>query len=154
MTLTDEHEQIDIDDEEGLSAYGEDDDAQYFFEPCKHDDLVNYEPVDNSSGYFRPNYLEKHPTWPHVCAGTCHKDLVDLAASKIDKDKQYKVSSKNLVHVCPNARDTRHPCVHAFCTPCIQELKKKAPASSKDVSQTRHRVATPKAAKGISNEEA
>lgn len=122
-----------------MSTYS--DSPEYFFAECNHEDYVKYEPLDNSSGYFKPKYLEGQKNWPHICA-KCSKQLLDIPNSKIDKETQYKVSSRNIVHLCPNARDTRHPCVHALCDPCMKEKKVDCV-----FSPTRTRVATPKAAK-------
>jgi len=88
---------------------------------CHHDDPTNFEPVDNNL-YFSASYLEKTPNAPKKC---CKE-----SCSSGQFGKEYKAGMKRPVYCCVNAKNSLHPCTHAYCKPCFLEWQSECLTSS------------------------
>ena len=79
-------------------------------EVCNHESSTQFEEETNGN-YFKADYLLDNEWAVRSCA-TCSKLF----------GTEYKVSSKQSVFVCRNAKKQCHKCVHAFCAPCFVSL--------------------------------
>jgi hypothetical protein len=70
----------------------------------RHERDVCYGIGRDDATYFTSSYWKKYKYAPRLCA-TCK-----LAFKK--------VGTKNLVFICRNAENTKHPCMHALCASC------------------------------------
>lgn len=84
---------------------------------CDHGAIANYYRFDDCK-YFTKKYLERD-NWARACAGTeCPNK------NKFGPKPAYRVGPKKPVHLCYNAKNTEHPCVHAYCEDCFQKFSK------------------------------
>ena len=79
--------------------------------------MESYVPVDDKA-YFTAKYLADTPNWPSKCAGE------DCLKPNFGSD--YKVTMRNPVHCCLNAKNCLHECKQAYCQSCFAKLLAKA----------------------------
>lgn len=84
---------------------------------CDHKDVTTLVAYTNELKYFTKRYLEKNEFWPKKCY-ECEKLFVDKPAGEIDKDKEYKVTSRSPCYLCKHAANSQHPCCFGLCKPC------------------------------------
>ena len=96
---------------------------------CNHSDYAMYVKLDNTGGYFDRKYMErKKACWPQMCA-CCQKRFCDKKRNeKINTEKEYNVTGMTPVWVCPEAKDTRKKCTHAFCDKCFKHRHATSPS--------------------------
>jgi hypothetical protein len=94
-------------------------------EVCNHESSTQFEEETNGN-YFRADYLLDNEWAVRSCA-TCNKLF----------GTEYKVSSKQSVFVCRNAKKQCHKCVHAFCAPCFVTLLDSSADGSRSRSSRR-----------------
>lgn len=73
---------------------------------CNHHLIAGWKDYGGggSNGYFKKEYLEKHPTWPKNCA-----DCSKLFHAKVGK-----------VFLCPKGANTKHKCTFGLCQDCAK----------------------------------
>jgi len=74
---------------------------------CDHGNKASLVSEEVAS-YFTEKYLKEND-FPFKCCGDGCNHLFG---------KNYKVSGKKLVWLCPNGKNVHHECVHALCKPC------------------------------------
>ncbi len=80
-------------------------------------------------GCFHRKCMErKKDCWPQMCA-CCQKRFCDKKRNeKINTEKEYNVTGMTPVWVCPEAKDTRKKCTHAFCDKCFKHRHATSPS--------------------------
>lgn len=76
--------------------------------PCDHSCPASFVSLDIRTYFLEAYYLKHDGKAPKQCIACDKRFGVD-----------YKVNSSNPVHMCPNAQNTTHNCLHALCKSCF-----------------------------------
>lgn len=92
---------------------------------CRHQDWVLFKTWNHK--WYQPKRMEskKASNYPTVCCGPgCGKTFVVKTAKdkSFDKTKEFKVTTKQSVHVCPIAVRDYHCCRYAVCQDCFNVI--------------------------------
>jgi hypothetical protein len=90
---------------------------------CSHKDWADFKSWE--SQYFTSNHLKKRnlTNYPTEC-DRCKKIFVGQPGATFDKEKEFKVTNIQQVHLCQNATKDDHHCRYAVCQDCHNVIVK------------------------------
>jgi len=105
-----------FDNEDGTSVgAGSGGDEDESWKPCNHGDIGSFWECDNR--YLKPTAHKGAVGYPSRCADPGCKNPV-FVIGRHANEGEYQVTSKKIVHFCPNALTKEHKCDYAICDPC------------------------------------